>query len=339
MEQKIMDVLKRMQELLCEKHLKELQNVLRMVFVGCEIIQEKQELRVSNNSWSVDLEDFLMSKALDGKSPNTVERYRYELQRLLSYVNKAVVDISDGDISNYMRAYKAIRQISNQTLKNVRAVYSGFFAWLRDRDRIRKNPMVLVEDIKVEKKIKKPFTDEERELLLRNCETLRDKAMMEFLYSTAVRVSELVALNRNDIRWTTKDLTVFGKGSKERTVYLNDRTNMYMKEYLETRTDDNEALFVSIRNPHERLSKRGIENIIKRTGRRAGVDKAHPHRFRRTAATNALNRGMPVQEVAQLLGHAKLETTMVYCSVDQAGVKYNPTKIERMYLIHRAKVR
>lgn len=326
MEQKIMDVLKRMQELLCEKHLKELQNVLRMVFVGCEIIQEKQELRVSNNSWSVDLEDFLMSKALEGKSPNTVERYRYELQRLLSYVNKAVEDISDGDISNYMRAYKAIRQISNQTLKNVRAVYSGFFAWLRDRDRIRKNPMVLVEDIKVEKKIKKPFTDEERELLLRNCETLRDKAMMEFLYSTAVRVSELVALNRNDIRWTTKDLTVFGKGSKERTVYLNDRTNMYMKEYLETRTDDNEALFVSIRNPHERLSKRGIENIIKRTGRRAGVDKAHPHRFRRTAATNALNRGMPVQEVAQLLGHAKLETTMVYCSVDQAGVKYHHQK-------------
>lgn len=326
MEQKIMDVLKRMQDLLCEKHLKELQNVLRMVFVGCEIIQEKQELRVSNNSWAVDLEDFLMSKALEGKSPNTVERYRYELQRLLSYVNKAVEDISDGDISNYMRAYKAIRQISNQTLKNVRAVYSGFFAWLRDRDRIRKNPMVLVEDIKVEKKIKKPFTDEERELLLRNCETPRDKAMMEFLYSTAVRVSELVALNRNDIRWTTKDLTVFGKGSKERTVYLNDRTNMYMKEYLETRTDDNEALFVSIRNPHERLSKRGIENIIKRTGRRAGVDKAHPHRFRRTAATNALNRGMPVQEVAQLLGHAKLETTMVYCSVDQAGVKYHHQK-------------
>lgn len=326
MEQKIMEILRRMQELLSEKHLQELQNVLRMVFVGCEVIQEKQELRVSDKSWVADLEDFLISKALEGKSPNTVERYRYELQRLLSYINKAVADITDGDISNYMRAYKAIRQISNQTLKNVRAVYSGFFAWLRDRDRIRRNPMVLVEDIKVEKKLKKPFTDEERELLLRNCETLRDKAMMEFLYSTAVRVSELAALNRGDIRWTTKDLIVFGKGSKERTVYLNDRTNMYIKEYLESRTDDNEALFVSIRSPHERISKRGIEDIIKRTGKRAGVEKAHPHRFRRTAATNALNRGMPVQEVAQLLGHAKLETTMVYCSVDQAGVKYHHQK-------------
>lgn len=326
MEQKIMEILRRMQELISEKHLQELQNVLRMVFVGCEVIQEKQELRVSDKSWVADLEDFLISKALEGKSPNTVERYRYELQRLLSYINKAVADITDGDISNYMRAYKAIRQISNQTLKNVRAVYSGFFAWLRDRDRIRRNPMVLVEDIKVEKKLKKPFTDEERELLLRNCETLRDKAMMEFLYSTAVRVSELAALNRDDIRWNTKDLIVFGKGSKERTVYLNDRTNMYIKEYLESRTDDNEALFVSIRSPHERISKRGIEDIIKRTGKRAGVEKAHPHRFRRTAATNALNRGMPVQEVAQLLGHAKLETTMVYCSVDQAGVKYHHQK-------------
>lgn len=326
MEQKIMEVLRGMQELLGDVQLKELQNVLRMVFVGCEIIQEKQELMVSNNAWMVDLEDFLMSKALEGRSVNTINRYRYELKRLLSYINKKVTDISEKDISDFMRTYKAIRQVSNQTLKNVRAVYSEFFSWLRDRDRIKKNPMVLVEDIKVEKKLKKPFSDEQRELLLRNCETLRDKAMMEFLYSTAVRVSELAALNKDDIRWTTKELIVLGKGSKERTVYLNDRANMYIKEYLESRTDDNEALFVSIRSPHERLTKGGIEDIIRRTGMRAGVEKAHPHRFRRTAATNALNRGMPVQEVAQFLGHTKLETTMIYCSVDQAGVKYHHQK-------------
>lgn len=150
--------------------------------------------------------------------------------------------------------------------------------------------------------------------------------MMEFLYSTAVRVSELVSLNRSDIRWTTKDLVVFGKGGKERTVYLNDRTNMYVKEYLASRNDNNEALFVSLKKPHNRLSKTGIENIIRKIGEHAGVDKSHPHRFRRTSATNALNRGMPVQEVAQILGHAKLETTMVYCSVDQAGVKYHHQK-------------
>ena len=222
--------------------------------------------------------------------------------------------------------YKNLRNVSNQTLKNVRSVYSSFFAWLRDRDRIRINPMALVEDIKVEQVLKRPYSDEERERMLRECQTLRDKAMMEFLYSTAVRVSELAALNRDDIRWTSKDLTVFGKGSKERTVYLNDRTNMYMKEYLESRTDDNPALFVSLRSPHKRLTKSGIETMIRETGKRSGVSKAHPHRFRRTAATNALNRGMPVQEVAQMLGHSKLETTMVYCTVNADGVKYHHKK-------------
>ncbi len=326
MEQKIMEVLRRMQTVLCEMQLQELQNALRIVFMGCEVVREKQELQVSDNSWMIDLDDFLISKALEGKSPNTVERYRYELQRLLSYVNKGITDITDGDISNYMRAYKKIRQISNQTLKNVRAVYSGFFTWLCERERIRRNPMILVEDIKVERKLKKPFTDEERERLLKNCETLRDKAMMEFLYSTAVRVSELAVLNKRDIRWTTKDLIVFGKGAKERTVYLNDRTNMYMKEYLDSRMDDNEALFVSLKSPHKRLSKTGIEDLIRRAGKRAGVEKAHPHRFRRTAATNALNRGMPIEEVALFLGHEKLETTLLYCTIDQEKLKKDHEK-------------
>lgn len=326
MEQKIMEVLRRMQVMLPETQLKELQIVLQMVFTGCSLMEEKQELRVADRSWAVDLEEYLMSKALEGKSPGTVDRYRYELQRLLSYINKSVRDVTDRDISGYMRAYKSIRQISNQTLKNVRAVYSSFFAWLRDRGRIASNPMALVENIKVEQKLKKPYTDEEREMLLRNCKTLRDKAMMEFLYSTAVRVSELASLNREDIHFISKDLVVLGKGSKERKVYLNDRTNLYMKEYLNSRTDGNPALFVATKKPYDRLSKTGIEDIIRRTGLRAGVEKAHPHRFRRTAATNALNRGMPVQEVAQLLGHAKLETTMVYCSVDQTGVKYHHQK-------------
>jgi len=326
MEEKILDVLRRMQDILQEAQLKELQTVLSMVFSDCEIIQGKQELQVLDRSWEIDLDEFLMSKALEGKSPKTIERYRYELSRLLSYVNKAVKDVRAGDISRYMRAYKKIRKISNQTLKNVRAVYSSFFSWLRDRDRIRKNPMALVEEIKVEKKLRKPYTDEEREMLLRNCKTLRDKAMMEFLYSTAVRVSELVALNREDVHFSDKNLIVYGKGSKERTVYLNDRTCLYMKEYLNSRKDDNTALFVSEKHPYQRVSKTGIEDIIRRTGQRAGVEKAHPHRFRRTSATNALNRGMPVQEVSKMLGHAKLETTMVYCTISDSSVQYHHNK-------------
>lgn len=324
-EQVINRVLYCMQDVLQEEQLTELRSVLRNVLCTYRVESERQEIRVVDESWKIDLDEYLMSKALEGKSPDTVSRYRYELSRLLSYINKAIVNISDVDISNYMRAYKRIRNVCNQTLKNIRAVYSSFFSWLRDRDRIRRNPMTLVEQIKVEKKIKKPYTDAERELMLRNCKTIRDKAIMEFLYSTAIRVSELAALNRDDIRFASKDLTVFGKGSKERITYLNERSHMYLKEYLDSRTDNNPALFVSERKPHQRLSKTGIEDIIRRTGRRVDVH-AYPHRFRRTAATNALNRGMPVQEVAQLLGHAKLETTMIYCTVEQESVQFHHRK-------------
>ena len=230
MEHKILEVLRRMQAVLQENQMRELKNALNIVFAGCKLVEETA-IQVIERSWMTDLEDFLMSKVLEGKSPETVQRYRYELKRLLSYINKAVTDVTAGDISGYMRAYKRLRQVSNQTLQNVRAVYSSFFSWLRDRNRIRENPITLVENIKTEKVLKKPYTDEEREMLLRNCKTLRDKAMLEFLYSTAVRVSELARLNREDIRFTNKDLVVFGKGAKERRVYINDRTNMYLREY------------------------------------------------------------------------------------------------------------
>ena len=213
MERKIMEVLRRMQTVISEEQLQELKNTLRIVFTGCELV-ETTAIQVVDGSWMADLEDFLMSKALEGKSRETIKQYKYELTRLLPYVNKGVKDIISEDISGYMRMYKRVRQVSNQTLKNVRTVYNSFFTWLHLHERIRKNPMIMVEDIKVERRIKKPYTDEERELLLRNCRTLRDKAMMEFLYSTAARVSELAAINRDDIRFSTKDLIVLGKAEK-----------------------------------------------------------------------------------------------------------------------------
>lgn len=325
MERKIMEVLRRMQTVIDDEQLGELKNVLNIVFAGCELAEDT-ELQAVDRGWVADLDDFLMSKALEGKSPETVSRYRYELNRLLSYVNKAVADILPGDISGYMRMYKKIRKVSNQTLKNVRTVYSSFFTWLRDRDRIRKNPMILVEDVKVESVIRKPYSDEDREKMFRACTNLRDKAMLEFLYSTAVRVSELARLDRKDIRFGTKDLIVYGKGGKERRVYINERTNLYLREYLQSRTDDSQALFVGIIAPYRRMTKAGIEDTIRRIGRRAGVDKAHPHRFRRTALTNALNRGMPLQEAMILAGHAKPETTMRYCTVDEESVQYHHKK-------------
>ena len=317
MERKLLEVIRRMQELLSEDHLRELKNTLDIVFSGCDLI-ESTELRVAEWSWADDLEDFLVSKALEGKSVETVKRYRYELNRLLSYIDKSVKDITERDISGYMRAYKKLRKVCNQTLRNVRTVFSS----LRDKGRISENIIMRVEAIKVEKTVKKPFTDEEREKMLRMCTNLRDKAILEFLYSTAVRVGELVRLNRNDIKFGTKDLIVYGKGGKERRVYLNDRANMYMREYLQSRTDDDPALFVGI-TISKRLTKGGVEDIVRRIGKRAGVKKAHPHRFRGTAITNALNRGMPLQEAMLMAGHAKPETTTGYCTIDQESVRYH----------------
>ena len=324
-EQKIMEVLRKAQDILDEKQLGELKEILQISFADCDLVKNT-ELMVIDDSWMDDLEDFIIAKMLEGRSRETTIRYQYELHRLLSYINKPVDMITDGDISRYMRTYKATRKVANVTLRNVRAVFNSFFTWLRDRDRIRKNPMVLVSDIKVEQILKKPYTDEERELLSRNCTNLRDKAMLEFLYSTAVRVSEFLSLDRKDLNFMTRDLLVYGKGGKERIVYLNDRSCMYMKDYLDSRDDDNPALFVGLRKPNKRLTKAGAEDIIRRIGKRAGVEDAHPHRFRRTAATNALNRGMPLQEVSRFLGHAKLETTMIYCTVDQASVQYHHKK-------------
>lgn len=324
-EQVVNRVLYCMQDLLEEEQLSELRGVLQNVLCSYRLEPEKQELMEVNDSWIEDLDDYLMAKALEGKSPATVKRYRYELSRLLSYINKAVSRIRPEDISNYMRVYKRLRKICNQTLKNVRAVYNSFFTWLHARGRTKINPMVMVEQIKVEIKVRKPYTDTDREKMFRQCQTIRDKAIMEFLYSTAVRVSELASLNRDDIRFGTKDLTVFGKGSKERVVYLNERSCMYLKEYLQMRRDDNHALFVSEKAPYQRLTKSGIEDIIRRIGRKVDVH-AYPHRFRGTALTNALNRGMPLQEAMILAGHSKPETTMRYCTINQESVQYHHKK-------------
>lgn len=326
MEDKIFEILSIMNEHLDSTQLLELKNCLSIVFLDCEVNKKNTNLVFYDNCWKKDLDDYCISKTLEGKSSLTVERYKYELSRILSYLNKPIKDIDSNDISNYLRMYKTIRKVKNQTLKNVRAVFSSFFAWLRDRGRITKNPMVLVEDIKVEKRIKTIYSDEERELLLRNCNCLRDKAIMEFLYSTAVRVSELVSLNISDIRFSTKDLVVLGKGSKERTVYLNDRTNMYLKEYLNSRTDDNPALFVSLRKPNNRLSKEGVEYMIRKTGIKANIGRAYPHKWRGTSITNAMNRGMPIQEAAIMAGHAKTETTMMYWTPDQDAIRYHHKK-------------
>lgn len=322
MEDKILRIIKAMEPDLTTLQLSKLKEVLSFELYELE----NNLIEISDDGWSNVLDEFILSKSLEGKSVKTLDRYSFELKRLLSYTSKPVDQIISSDISMYLITYKRIRKVSNSTLKNVRAVFSSFFAWARDYDKIPINPMLQVETIKVEKKIKKPFTDEERELLLRSCKNLRDKAILEFLYSTGVRVSELITLNISDIHFVDKDLTVYGKGNKERIVYINDKTNMYLREYIKSRTDENPALFVGIKKPYSRLTKCGVEYIVRELGKKAGVENSHPHRFRRTIITNALNRGMPLQEVMVFAGHSKPETTMMYCEVDEDSVKLHHKK-------------
>lgn len=264
---------------------------------------------------------FLDTFRQNGKSEGTIEQYRLHLSRMLSYVGKNVEDIDDDDLIAYMEKYKALRHVSNRYMNNIRLVFNSFFRWLQRKKVIMRNPVDGLEPIKYKQAVKKPLSPEELEKVRCACEQERDLAIVEFLYSSAVRVSELCRLNRDDICWEADDVMVLGKGNKEREVYLNARAHLHLRQYLESRTDDNPALFVGTRAPHERLTKSGIRNILKKVGNAAGVSKVHPHRFRRTSATDLLRMGMPIEQVQELLGHVKIETTRIYCTVTKEQVR------------------
>lgn len=327
MEEKIiLHIINNMQATLNTTQIEQLKAAVYIALIPYDFSMKKQEIISSEESWKSDLQDFLSTKLFEGKSNGTIRQYKYELERLLSYINKSVGCISSGDILDYLQKYKMIRKISNQYLENKRLAYSSFFTWLHTHGKISINPMCNISRFKVEKRIRSPFTDEERELLLLATDHIRDKAMMEFMYSTCVRVSELVNTDISDIQFVEKDLIVYGKGAKERITYINSRTAIYLKLYLKSRTDSNPALFVGLNKPHRRLTVSSVETIIRNIGIKASIDNTHPHRFRRTGATNAANRGMPIEEVSTMLGHEKLETTKMYCTVKQQSIKFNHGK-------------
>lgn len=269
---------------------------------------------------------FLTVKHLAGCSAETIKTYRFYLQKLILNLRRPLQDLDTNDLRCFLAEYKEKRKVSNVTLENIRLCLSSFFVWLHEEGLIAKNPMRRISRIKADKVIKKPFSGEEMERIRMNCHRERDLAILEFLYSTGVRVSEAVRLDRNQINFYDGECMVFGKGNKERTVYLNSKASIHIQNYLNSRTDNNPALFVGCKSPYKRLSKEGIEAILRRIGRTSGIDHVHPHRFRRTMATNALNRGMPIQEVKELLGHEKMDTTMIYCTVMQDNIKLSHKK-------------
>ncbi len=308
------------------KGMEELKNALYFVLSDYEISKKSTEVQPIDKSWEEELGAFLIRKRVEGRSEKTIRQYSLHLRRLLRCLNKPVQEITEANLFLYIEMYKRQRNVSGAYLDNIRLVFSSFFGWLNNKGYISRNPAAGLDPIKTEKRIKKPLSDIELEKLRRKCRLERDLALIEFLYSTGVRVSELTALNRQDINFDSMDVVVYGKGAKERETYLTAASCMHLKEYLDSRTDDNEALFVGLKSPHRRLTVAGVEEILRRLGRQTGIEKVHPHRFRRTMATNILNKGMPVEEVRDVLGHVKLDTTMIYCQINKENVRHSHRK-------------
>ena len=267
------------------------------------------------------LHRFLLAKAVNCLSENTLKLYKYRLERFLTDINKKVTDITADDIRYYLANEKIRTKCSNTTLSNVRMCLSSFFSWLFTEEYITKNPMLKIPNVKLDTIKEQPFSVTDAEKIRNACSTKRDRALVEFLFSTGCRVSEVVSTNRDNIDSDTKQLTVIGKGKKQRTVYLSDKALMYLKEYLEDRKDENPSLFVSINQPFNALSKDGIEAILKSIGTKADVPDVHPHRFRRTMCCNLVNRGMPIQDVSQIMGHSSISTTEIYYNSIGVNVK------------------
>ena len=266
-------------------------------------------------------ERFYTAKQLEGCSEKTIRYYRQVIGKMLVTVRKPVVHMTTDVLRAYLSDYQAARKCSKVNLDNIRRIISSFFAWLEDENLILKSPVRRIHKIRTNRPVKETYTDESLERMRDGCGNLRDLAIIDFLSSTGIRVGELVGLNRADVDFENRECVVFGKGAKERPAYFDARTKIHLRNYLDSRTDSDPALFVSLDAPHRRLAISGIEIRLRELGRRLGIDRVHPHKFRRTLATRAIDKGMPIEQVQKLLGHAKIDTTMEYALVSQSNVK------------------
>lgn len=301
----------------------EIQGAVTLVLYQYDISKKQTAITEYSCSGLDYVRRFLVAKEAAGIARSTIENYQLTLEMFFTATNKPIHEYTDDDVIYYLEFYRRTRQVSFVRIKNMQSALSSFWKWLYKKGYVKHNPIAQMDSVKLPKKIKQPFSDEEREKLRMACKHPRDLAMIEFLYTTGVRVSELVSLNIDDISFTNRSLTVYGKGGKEREIYISAAAMVHLQVYLDSREDRNPALFVSLKNPHDRLNKKGIEDFLKKLGKRAGVKNVHPHRFRRTMATNALNRGMPIEQVSGLLGHSRLDTTQIYCTVNQQGIRYS----------------
>ena len=315
----ISEIIREMLSSLNNKQLSKLKTTLEIYLYNVSI-EAKQEADTEKEEVNY-LEVFLSAKRIEGCSEKTLIYYKNTIQQMLDSIGKSVCTIVTEDLRTYLAEYQKEKQSSKVTIDNIRRIFSSFFAWLEDEDYIIKSPVRRIHRIKAASTIKETYTDEQLESMRDNCDNPRDLALIDILASTGMRVGELVLLNRDDISFDERECIVFGKGDKERMVYFDARTKIHLQNYLDSRTDNNEALFVSLKAPYNRMKIGGIELRLREMGKRLNIEKVHPHKFRRTLATVAIDKGMPIEQLQKLLGHQRIDTTLQYAMVKQSNVK------------------
>lgn len=296
-----------------------LKEVLSITLSNYKIEGMNMENNEINNQYFID--SFLSAKRLEGCSEKSLKYYKSTIENVINSIDKDIKHITTNDLRNYLTKYQNKNKSSKVTIDNIRRILSSFFSWLEDEDYIIKSPVRRIHRVKSASIIKETYSDESLELMRDNCDNKRDLALIDVLVSTGMRVGELVLLNRDDINFNERECVVFGKGDKERIVYFDARTKIHLQNYLESRCDNNKALFVSLRAPYKRLTIGGVETRVREMGNRLNISKVHPHKFRRTLATKAIDKGMPIEQLQKLLGHQKIDTTLQYAMVKQSNVK------------------
>ena len=317
-DQLITEVQQQMLPFLNNEQLHKLRTAIENCLHGLEIVQADPPQEKEQPDM---VAAFIAAKRIEGCSEKTLSYYGKTIEAMVTGIDKPVQRITTDDIRGYLTTYQSQRKSSKVTIDNIRRILATFYSWLEDEDYIVKSPVRRIHKVKTAKVIKDTYTDEALELMRDNCDSLRDLAIVDLLASSGMRVGELVLLNRDDINFNDRECVVFGKGNKERLVYFDARTKIHLQNYLVSRMDSNPALFVALRAPYERLQIGGVEMRLRQLGRRLSIPKVHPHKFRRTLATSAIDKGMPIEQVQQLLGHQKIDTTMHYAMVKQQNVK------------------
>ncbi len=325
-EKLIQEISNAMTDVLSMEQMAQLNGVLLQIVskYTIEADGEKTQEDVTNNARL--LEVFLSAKQVEGCTTPTIKYYSSTIRQLFKKMPKRVIDYTTEDIRAYLAVFQRKNKSSKVTIDNIRRIFSSFFAWLEEEDYIIKSPVRRIHKVKTGTQVKEVLSDENLEHLRDHCVKKRDLAIIDLLASTGMRVGELVKLNREDVNFNERECIVFGKGNKERIVYFNARAKIHLQQYLSTRKDRNKALFVSLNKPHNRLQISGVEVRLRKIGKLAKIARVHPHKFRRTLATMAIDKGMPVEQVQRLLGHVKIDTTMHYAMVNQTNVKLSHRK-------------